>query len=81
MAALADNNAAVTQITTVLSQLHYPITAKYIADLSGLDKKLVNKTLSANTNALKFEQLPCSPPLWRLRATPAPAPLDSNGSD
>jgi hypothetical protein len=57
------------QIRAALESKPYPITAQYIAELSGLDKKIVNRLLSMNENATTFEKLACSPPLWRIRPT------------
>ncbi len=72
---MADN---VQIIKTVLNGVSYPITAGYIAQLSGLGKTVVNSVLYAH-KATEFEQLECIPPLWRVRLVQA-APNTNEGS-
>ncbi len=61
-----DNN--VQTIRNVLNSVAYPITAGYIAQLSGLSKSVVNSILYVHKTT-DFEQLECVPPLWRVRPT------------
>ena len=81
---MADN---VQTIRNTLNSVQYPITAGYIAQLSGLGKPVVNSVLYAN-KTIQFEMLECIPPLWRVRpsgpaiaatstATPVVDPDDS----
>jgi hypothetical protein len=58
----------VQKIRTVLNNIAYPITAGYIAQLSGLSKTAVNSVLYAYKTT-EFEQVECIPPLWRVKST------------
>jgi hypothetical protein len=60
------------QIQAVMVGIEYPITVAYIVQLTALDKKIVNRILSANPTM--FQKLVCKPPLWRVIA-PTPPPV------
>lgn len=52
------------QIKSTLNSFTYPLTANHIAKLLHKNKSEINAKLYAKKN-IDFEQLECTPPLWR----------------